>query len=101
MTPATGRRPLVSVLVPTYNGERYLDQTLAHIERQSYQDIEILVRDDVSRDLTAEIVRDHMISDKRISFWANKKTSGLRRTTCCLSTRPPVSTSSGSTRTIC
>ena len=47
--------PLVSVLVATYNGERYLDQTLAAIEHQTYANIEVLVRDDASSDSTAAI----------------------------------------------
>ena len=69
--------PLVSVLVATYNGERYLDQTLAAIEHQTYANIEVLVRDDASSDSTAAIARAHMASDKRIALWANKDNVGV------------------------
>jgi len=51
--------PLVSVIVPVYNGERYLDATLKSIFNQDYQPIEIIVVDDGSTDNTAEIVRSH------------------------------------------
>ena len=49
--------PLVSVIVPVYNGERYLEAALKSIFNQDYQPIEIIVVDDGSTDGTADIVR--------------------------------------------
>ena len=42
--------PLVSVLVPVFNGDRYLDEALRCAQRQTYRNLEIIVRDDGSDD---------------------------------------------------
>ena len=42
--------PLVSVCVPTYNGEAYLAEALASIEAQDYPAIEVIISDDGSAD---------------------------------------------------
>jgi GT2 family glycosyltransferase len=52
-------RPLVSIVVPVLNGERYLAESLDSILAQTYQPIEILVMDDGSTDGTAEIVASY------------------------------------------
>lgn len=50
-------RPLVSVIIPVYNGERYLATTLQSVLAQDYRPFEVLVIDDGSEDRSAEIVR--------------------------------------------
>jgi glycosyltransferase involved in cell wall biosynthesis len=49
--------PLVSVIIPVYNGERYLASALRSVLAQDYRPIEILVIDDGSDDRSAEIAR--------------------------------------------
>lgn len=56
---------LVSVLVPTYNGARFLDASLRSAERQSYRNLEVLVRDDGSSDESRDIVRWFCARDPR------------------------------------
>ena len=48
---------MISVIVPAYNLERYIERTIRSILRQTYQDIEIIVVDDGSKDQTAEVVK--------------------------------------------
>jgi glycosyltransferase involved in cell wall biosynthesis len=47
--------PLVSCIVPTYNGEAYLDEALESIRAQTYQRLEVIVADDGSTDRTLEV----------------------------------------------
>lgn len=49
--------PLVSVIVPVYNGERFLGAALESVARQDYPRLEIVVADDGSADRTAPIAR--------------------------------------------
>lgn len=51
--------PLVSCIVPVFNGQRYLGEALDSILAQSYQPLEIIVADDGSTDGTAAIVRGY------------------------------------------
>lgn len=54
-------RPLVSVIVPVHNGERYLASALQSILNQDYQPLEVIVVDDGSVDRSAEIARSYEI----------------------------------------
>ena len=58
--------PRVSVIVPIYNVERYLDQALDSIETQTLHDIEILCVNDGSTDASPDIVERHAQRDERV-----------------------------------
>jgi glycosyltransferase involved in cell wall biosynthesis len=51
--------PLVSVLMPTYNGERFVAEAIETVLAQSYERTELLVVDDASSDATAEVVEGY------------------------------------------
>jgi len=51
--------PLVSIIIPSYNCEAYIEQTLASVLGQTHRPIEVIVVDDGSTDRTAEIVAAH------------------------------------------
>lgn len=56
----------VSVIVPVYNGEKYLAKTLQSILESSYKNIEIIIVDDGSTDSSADIYNEFMKDDERI-----------------------------------
>jgi glycosyltransferase involved in cell wall biosynthesis len=57
---------LVSVVIPTYNVERYIEQTLASVLCQSHRWLEVVAVDDGSRDDTCAIVRRIAAEDSRV-----------------------------------
>jgi len=59
--------PTVSVVMPVYNGARYLAETLDSILAQTYRDFELLVMDDGSTDQTPEILRKYAGLDSRLN----------------------------------
>jgi glycosyltransferase involved in cell wall biosynthesis len=59
--------PLISCIVPVFNGERYLRETLDSILQQTYQPLEVIVVDDGSTDSTAAIVASYR--QQIISLW--------------------------------
>ena len=61
-----GDTMLVSILVPIYNVEKYLEQCLDSIVNQTYQDLEIICVNDGSSDNSADILEKYRKNDKRI-----------------------------------
>lgn len=57
---------MVSVIIPSYNSEKYIGETLASVCAQTYPDFEVLVMNDCSQDRTAEIVEKYAQKDPRI-----------------------------------
>ena len=58
--------PKVSVIVPTYNVEMYLDQCMESLQRQTLKDIEIVCVNDGSKDSSLEIMKRNAANDPRI-----------------------------------
>jgi glycosyltransferase involved in cell wall biosynthesis len=50
--------PLVSCIIPVFNGERYLEETLQSVLAQTHRPLQIIVADDGSTDRSAELARD-------------------------------------------
>ena len=63
--------PLVTVLMPVYNGEKYLKETIESILIQTFRDFEFLIIDDGSTDQTEEIISSFI--DERIHFVKNNE----------------------------
>ena len=58
--------PLVSVIIPIYNAEPYLNQALESVEGQTYKNLEIICLNDGSTDNSLDIMRAHAARDERI-----------------------------------
>lgn len=72
-----GSQPLVSVLTPVYNGERYLDECMASVLRQTYTNWEYVIVDNCSTDRTAEIIHRYAHRDSRIRVLTNERLVGV------------------------
>jgi glycosyltransferase involved in cell wall biosynthesis len=72
--------PLVSVLLPTYNSERYIRQALDSVLSQSYPNIELVISDDASSDRTPEIVAEYQMRyPEVIKLFLQEKNLGVTR----------------------
>jgi glycosyltransferase involved in cell wall biosynthesis len=70
---------LVSIILPTYNGELYLPQLLDTLMSQTYKNIEVIIVDDNSKDNTLEIIHKYLEKDKRIKLFINKVNLGVNK----------------------
>lgn len=59
---------LVSIIIPVYNCEKYLQRNLETVTSQTYSNLEIIYVDDGSSDRSAEIIQSFMESDQRIKL---------------------------------
>lgn len=71
--------PLLSIVIPTYNGEKYLKEALDSILCQTFQDWELIVVDDCSTDETKNIINQYISEDKRIRMIERTCNSGSAR----------------------
>jgi glycosyltransferase involved in cell wall biosynthesis len=67
-------KPLVSVIIPTFNRANFIAHTISNALKQSYLNIEVIVVDDASTDLTSDIVQD--IDDPRVNYLCLKQNGG-------------------------
>jgi glycosyltransferase involved in cell wall biosynthesis len=68
--------PKVSVLVPVYNGRKFLPECLDSILAQNYVSMEILLADDGSTDGSLSILEAYAAKDPRIRWWKNDRNLG-------------------------
>ncbi len=73
-------QPLVSVVLPVYKSEKFLENCLISLSSQSYKNIEIIAVVDYLRDKSIKILRKHKKSDKRLRIYSNLQTYGLAST---------------------
>lgn len=70
---------LISIVLPVYNGERFLRASIDSVISQTYTNWELLVIDDCSTDSTADIVAEYVSKDKRIKYFKNEVNLRLPR----------------------
>jgi glycosyltransferase involved in cell wall biosynthesis len=68
-------KPLVSISIPAYNSAATIENTIASILKQTYDNLEINVLDDCSKDNTVEIVES--MQDDRIKLYRNEQNLGM------------------------
>ena len=73
-------QPLVSVIMPCYNMESYVADSIASVKQQTYPHWELLIVDDASTDKTVEIVKTLAGQDEKIRFVVKPQHSGIADT---------------------
>jgi glycosyltransferase involved in cell wall biosynthesis len=68
--------PKISIILPVYNGEAFLQETLISIQNQDFKDIEIIIIDDKSTDNSTILIKELMKTEPRISFYQNEENKG-------------------------
>jgi glycosyltransferase involved in cell wall biosynthesis len=77
MTPKT--TPRVSLGMPVYNGEAFLEEALRSLLGQTFEDFELVISDNASTDRTRDICLDYAARDRRIRFHRNEVNLGFCR----------------------
>jgi teichuronic acid biosynthesis glycosyltransferase TuaG len=67
---------LVSIIIPTYNTEKFISATLQSVINQSYKNCEMILVDDASTDQTVSIIEEFAQNDSRIKLFKLAKNSG-------------------------
>ena len=70
------KEELVSIIVPVYNSEKFIDDTIKTVKEQTYKNWEMLLINDCSTDNSAKIITKYKNDDKRIKLINLEKNSG-------------------------
>ena len=69
--------PRVSIVLPTYNGSRYLEQSIRSCLDQTFRDLELIIVDDCSTDETPQIISRFVAADARVRTVRNERNCRL------------------------
>lgn len=76
MSKVIKENPLVSILIPTFNRETYISETILSALTQTYQNIEVIVVDNASTDNTWKVCKHFSDLDPRVKVYQNEKNIG-------------------------
>ena len=74
------KTPLISIILPVYNGENRLKEEIESVISQSYMDWELLVIDDGSTDNIKDIIDNFVKNDSRIRYIRSETNLGIQKT---------------------
>ena len=69
----------VSIITPTYNHEKYIEDCIKSVLKQTYEDWEMIIIDDASTDNTVKIAEKYEKEDSRIKLIAHEENYGPYR----------------------
>ena len=67
---------LISIIIPSFNSQKFIAETIQSVQNQTYQNWEMIVVDDCSLDRTVSLILEMAEHDKRIQFFQLDKNSG-------------------------
>lgn len=68
--------PTVSIGLPVYNGEKFLEESIDSVLNQTFQDFELIISDNASTDSTPDICKKYTDKDPRVSYHRNDTNRG-------------------------
>jgi teichuronic acid biosynthesis glycosyltransferase TuaG len=68
---------LVSVIMPAFNSQKYIQSSIESVLSQTYQELELIVVDDCSSDETESIVKSFILKDSRVKYYKNPMNFGV------------------------
>ncbi|MEI8248965.1 MAG: glycosyltransferase [Candidatus Taylorbacteria bacterium] len=71
--------PIVSVIMPAFNREKYIAESIQSVLAQTFKEFELIIIDDGSKDKTLEIARGFQ-NDQRMRIFVNEKNMGIAKT---------------------
>lgn len=71
--------PLVTILIPVYNGSCFIGETMASIKKNKYPNYEVILVDDGSTDESKKVCREFAKKEKRVYFYGFSKNQGMGR----------------------
>ncbi|MBU2612466.1 MAG: glycosyltransferase [Nanoarchaeota archaeon] len=71
------KKPIISVLMPVYNGEKYLKESIESILNQTFKDFELVIVNDGSTDGSLKIMKSYQKKDKRIKIINTRNNLGV------------------------
>lgn len=71
---------LVSIIMPCHNGALYLKESIESVQKQTWENWELLIIDDASTDNSCQIVEEYMCNDSRINLFHNEHSTGIPAT---------------------
>ena len=72
-------KEIIDIVMPTYNGEKYLKEQIDSILNQSYKDIRLIISDDGSKDSTVQILKEYEEKEKRVKIYVQPQNLGVVR----------------------
>ena len=67
----------IEILLPTYNGEKYLKEQIDSILNQTYKNFKLIISDDCSKDSTSQILNEYKEKDSRIEIYLQEQNLGV------------------------
>ena len=68
---------LVSIIMPAYNAEKYIEEAIESVLKQTYRNWELIIVNDCSIDATEQIVKKYQEQDERIKFHSLTENQGV------------------------
>ena len=71
------KAPILSVIMPVFNGGKYLSLSIESILKQTFNDFELLIIEDGSSDVSVDTIQAYAAKDSRIKIFSNGETKGI------------------------